>query len=58
MKPWKLEYMDAVLFDTLIADVCKAANPKAAFIFLIADWLYPTRAEIRKTVNFHFCCSV
>lgn len=37
MKPWKLEYMDAVLFDTLLADVCKAANPIAAFIFLIAD---------------------
>lgn len=31
------------------------ANPEAPFLFLCADWLYPKREEIRKTMGVSFC---
>lgn len=37
----KLKYLGTILLDTLLAGVCKAANPGVSFISLGALWLNP-----------------
>lgn len=49
---WKLKYFDAMLLNTLLADVCKVASLGALLILLWSAWLNPG-AGIRKTV--HIC---
>lgn len=46
------ETLGAMLLDTLLNSVSKAANLTATFIFHDSDWLYIPRVEIRKTVGY------
>lgn len=43
-----------MLLATQLASIFKAANPQAPFTFLVTDWLYHPKAEIRKIVAFIF----
>lgn len=39
-KMQKLKYEGTTLLNMLLVVACKAANPGASFIFLVADWLH------------------
>lgn len=42
MQLQKPKYLEAKLPGTLLADICKAADPERhSFIFLVTDWLNP-----------------
>lgn len=48
-------YIPSVVeLDVPLAGVCKAGNQGAPFIFLGADWLYPSKLEIKRTVGVSF----
>lgn len=45
-----------MLLETLLGDVCKAANPGAPNTYCQVDWLIP-KSKIRKTADISFCDS-
>lgn len=49
---WEAEIPGAMLVDMLLAAILRASNPGSAFIFLVADWLFPPKSRIKEKCRY------